>query len=103
MASRVLNNEKRHFQAVFEDTFPGALGTPWDWEISARSFFSRSATPAASVAGDKGGIGSVADRHGSTAPTPAARSRVTCAATFNSFRRTLPAVACANSVPAKPC
>src|ERR1017187_9185917 len=70
---RGFNHEKGRFQAVFEDTFPGALGTPWDLEISARSFFGRSATPAASVAGDKGGIGPVVDRHSSIVHTPGAR------------------------------
>ena len=63
MANGVLNHEERRCQAVFEDTFPRALGAPWDWGIATRSGFSRWATPAGSAAGDKGGIGSVADRH----------------------------------------
>ena len=75
MANGVLHHEKRRFQAVFEHTFPRALGAPWDLEIWARSCFSRSATPAGSAAGDKGGIGFVADRHCSIVHTPDARSR----------------------------
>ena len=75
MANGVLNHEERRCQAVFEDTFPRALGAPWDWGIATRSGFSRWATPAGSAAGDKGGIGSVADRHCSIVYTPGGRSR----------------------------